>query len=475
MAVGCGVLPADSSASPRRGPRASPRVSAARPFAAAPGRLRVAARARRRTPARVSGVRRRCRSARTRRPCGPPVRRGRGRRPSSRRTRLRRMFASDDSSPSASAVSSDSTSRAAPRRARRRTEPLAELEHDARVDRRRNARLELERAFGRGRSKPSPSNRSARTRAANASETSAGSGSRKALEQRQRLTRRGRRVGGRRCPPTSQSTRDTAARSRDRSVAQRLLGERDRRGLSCPPVLDIREHEKRAHPQIRGANVVRNDSERVGRELAGESRCSASSRRRSTVPDRPPKQPQRETRSSAAASGAPRSRASRAAAGAAPAASSGPSAASARCRARSSGSRARSATARCASRSGRRCGGVHRRREERVDEMDPSVRLDAQESGLLGRHELGRIDRLRVGSGQGRGAQQRVARIGRKGLDPCADERVEALWNGNRSRCRPCRDARVRARSRSRRADCRPPRARSGRVSVAGTRVRAPG
>ena len=78
--------------------------------------------------------------------------------------------------------------------------------------------------------------------------------------------------------------------------------------------------------------------------------------------------------------------------------------------------------------------GVHRRREERVDELDPPVHLDAHEPRLLRRRELDRIDRLRVGPRQGRGAQQRVARLGRKGLDACLDERVEVLWDGNAAR-----------------------------------------
>ena len=69
-----------------------------------------------------------------------------------------------------------------------------------------------------------------------------------------------------------------------------------------------------------------------------------------------------------------------------------------------------------------------------MDELDPPVHLDAHETGLLSGRELYRIDRLSVGSGQGRGAQQRVARLGRKSPDAGPDERVEALWDRNASR-----------------------------------------
>jgi hypothetical protein len=69
-----------------------------------------------------------------------------------------------------------------------------------------------------------------------------------------------------------------------------------------------------------------------------------------------------------------------------------------------------------------------------VDELDPPVRLDAHEPRLLRRRELDRIGRLRVGPCQDRGAQQSVARLGRKGPDACPDERVETLWDGNAAR-----------------------------------------
>ncbi|HEY8777099.1 MAG TPA: hypothetical protein VIM33_11550 [Gaiellaceae bacterium] len=69
-----------------------------------------------------------------------------------------------------------------------------------------------------------------------------------------------------------------------------------------------------------------------------------------------------------------------------------------------------------------------------MDELDPPVHLDAHEPRLLRRHELDRIDRLRVRPRQGRGAQQRVARHGRKGPDACPDECVEALWDRNAAR-----------------------------------------
>src|SRR3954453_5923855 len=79
----------------------------------------------------------------------------------------------------------------------------------------------------------------------------------------------------------------------------------------------------------------------------------------------------------------------------------------------------------------RRRGGVHSRREERVEELDSPVHLDAYEPRLLRRRQLGRIDRLRVGPRQRCGTKQGVARLGRKGLDACPDERVKALgdWN----------------------------------------------
>jgi hypothetical protein len=83
---------------------------------------------------------------------------------------------------------------------------------------------------------------------------------------------------------------------------------------------------------------------------------------------------------------------------------------------------------------GRRSSGVHRRREERVDELDRPVRLDAHEPCLLRSCELNRIDRLRIGPRQDRGTQQRVARLGGKGPNACPDERLEALWDGNAAR-----------------------------------------
>src|SRR4029077_18310583 len=47
---------------------------------------------------------------------------------------------------------------------------------------------------------------------------------------------------------------------------------------------------------------------------------------------------------------------------------------------------------------------------------------------------LDRIDRLRVGSCQGRGAQQRLARLSRKCSDACPHQRVEILRDGNAAR-----------------------------------------
>ena len=83
---------------------------------------------------------------------------------------------------------------------------------------------------------------------------------------------------------------------------------------------------------------------------------------------------------------------------------------------------------------GGRSGRVDRRCEERVNELDPPVHFHANEPGLLRRSELDRIDRLGVGSRQGRGAQQRVARCRRKCADACPDECVEILWNRNAAR-----------------------------------------
>ena len=83
---------------------------------------------------------------------------------------------------------------------------------------------------------------------------------------------------------------------------------------------------------------------------------------------------------------------------------------------------------------GRRSCGVDSRGEERVDELDPPVQLDAHEPRLLRGRELDGIDRLSVRPRQGRGAQQRVSRLDRKGPDACPDERVEVLWDGNAAR-----------------------------------------
>ncbi len=83
---------------------------------------------------------------------------------------------------------------------------------------------------------------------------------------------------------------------------------------------------------------------------------------------------------------------------------------------------------------GGRSGRVDRRREERMDKLDPSVHFHANEPRLLRGSELDRIDRLRVGSRKGRGAQQRIARRRRKRADACPDECVEVLWDRNAAR-----------------------------------------
>ena len=83
---------------------------------------------------------------------------------------------------------------------------------------------------------------------------------------------------------------------------------------------------------------------------------------------------------------------------------------------------------------GGRSGRIDRRREERVDELDPPVHFHANEPRLLRRGELDRIDRLRVGSRQGRGAQQRIARCRRQGADARPDECVEILWDRDAAR-----------------------------------------
>ena len=77
-----------------------------------------------------------------------------------------------------------------------------------------------------------------------------------------------------------------------------------------------------------------------------------------------------------------------------------------------------------------RHGRVDRRGEEWVDELDPLVRTDAHEPGLLGRHQRPGIEQDEVGLREGGRTQERVQGSARQRADARRDERLKTLRYG---------------------------------------------
>ena len=168
-------------------------------------------------------------------------------------TRLSRMLASDDSSPSSRACCS-----ACSRLRTRAVEivdvakPLAELEDDARVDCRRwAALLERERPH-RSLLVEAVAEEEVGTHArAQRRRDEAGIGVRNALEQRQRLPRGGRRL--RKVDSAGVQGDGGVAAGLENGIAgvrERLLCERRRRGLAAAPVVDLDERQQRPRAQV---------------------------------------------------------------------------------------------------------------------------------------------------------------------------------------------------------------------------------
>ena len=420
--------PAASSARPRLRSQITATIGSLGRRPAARARPRAARRTRRRT--RATG-----RSASATRRAGAnasPIRSARSAavaqlaRPGLDDTRLSRMLASETRRPRRAPAAPPP--RAAPCAVEvvDVAKPLAELEHDPRVDRAGGAGSSSSRArSAASASKPSPRNRSARTLAPSASRRVPGSAPGGRLEQLERGPRR--RCGLRQV--------DRAGVHRDRDVArprtsgslrrrQRLLGQHDRGRFPLPPVVDLGqrqqrsgrrrspggrsrlqlvEHGRRALEVARVVEVLGQvEPQLVGRRTRPRGRAASAS-----------------SVSSAAVSGAPRAaRAARCVRDLlAPPASSRPSlaeseVAGASPRGRSPPPRG----ARCVSRRRlQRRRGVHGRGEERMDELDAPVGDDPDEPGLFGRGEGSARRPVRSRAGPARrpaGARSRASRAG---------------------------------------------------------------
>ena len=361
--------------------------------------------------------------------------------------------------------------------------PLAELEDDARVDCRRwVALLERERPHRRLPVEAVAEEEVGTHARAQRRRDEAGIGVRNALEQRQRLPRGGRRL--RKVDGAGVEGDGGVAPGLENGIAgvrERLLCERRRRGFAAAPVVDLDERQQRSRAQVtrleascatRRAAPARPGS-RLRDGVARQARAGAP-----VAPERLPEAAAARARSTRRLSPGSRACARGGRPLGAPARPRRPGRTPrARDAALAPPGRARGRRRRGAPRGAgpperrstpptRRAGGRTRSARPTSTRTSPASSAGAS---------CDRIDRLRVGPRQSRGAQQCVARLGRKGPDARSDERVEALRGRERGpRCRARRGGRARARSRSRRAGCRPPPARSARASVAETYARAP-